>query len=50
MRKIASGWMLPARGGHADRDFEAELESHIRIHTDDGVSEGSAKNRHGHSC
>ena len=40
MRTLRALWMRLVRAGRADREFEAELESHIRMHTEDGVRSG----------
>ena len=40
MRKVRALWMRLVRAGRARREFEAELDSHVRMHTDDGVRAG----------
>jgi putative ABC transport system permease protein len=40
MRKLRGLWMRLVRAGRVKHDFDAELESHIRMHTDDGVRAG----------
>ncbi len=40
MRKLRALWMRLVRAGRAHREFDAELESHLRMHTDDGVRAG----------
>ena len=40
MRTLRALWMRVVRGGRAEREFENELDSHVRMHTDDGVRAG----------
>jgi putative ABC transport system permease protein len=40
MRALRALWMRVMRGGRAEREFQDELESHVRMHTDDGVRAG----------
>ena len=40
MRTLRALWMRVMRGGRAEQEFNAELESHVRMHTDDGIRAG----------
>jgi predicted permease len=40
MRRLRALWIRLVRVARARRDFEAELESHVHMHTDDGVRAG----------
>src|SRR5215469_10888148 len=40
MRSLRALWMRLTRSHRAKQDFEAELDSHVRMHTDDGVRAG----------
>jgi len=40
MRSIRALWMRLFRTGRTPRDLDAELESHIALHTDDGIRAG----------
>ena len=40
MRKVRALWMRLARKGRANREFDAELESHIGLHTEEGMRSG----------
>src|SRR4051794_35498019 len=40
MRSLRALWMRLVRGGRAKQEFDAELESHVRMHTEDGVRAG----------
>src|ERR1700740_2850063 len=45
MRWLRVLWMRVVRGRLASRDFEAELQSHIEMHTDAGVRAGLTPER-----
>jgi predicted permease len=40
MRTLRALWMRVMRGGREEQEFDAELESHVRMHTDDGIRAG----------
>ena len=40
LRKLRAVWMRLPRAGRMPEDFDAELESHIAFHTDEGVRAG----------
>ena len=40
MRRLRALWMRLVHGRRAKQEFEAELESHLRMHTEDGMRAG----------
>lgn len=40
MRKVRALWMRLMRAGRAKREFDEELECHVRLHMDEGVRAG----------
>ena len=45
MRKLRALWFRLLRGRRAQDEFEEELESHVAMHTDDGVRAGLSANK-----
>ncbi len=43
MRRLRALWMRIRQMGRKQHDFDAELESHIALHTEDGIRAGLSR-------